>query len=80
MITSHTGETIAKKIENRLAAKGMSRAALIRSAGIPRSTFERHMVNGGTTFTIQQVLAVADALGVAPADILPDSLVTAVAA
>lgn len=74
MSTHQTGETIATKIENRLAAKGMTRAALIRSTGIPKSTFERHMVKGGTTFTVQQVFAIAGSLGVQPSAIMPDEV------
>ena len=61
----------AKKIENRLAAKGMTRAALIRAAGIPKTTFERHMANKGITFTVAQVFAIADSLEVHAADIMP---------
>lgn len=71
MSTHKTGDTIAKKIENRLAAKGMTRAALIRAAGIPKTTFERHMANKGITFTVAQVFAIADSLEVHAADIMP---------
>ncbi|HEY4598896.1 helix-turn-helix transcriptional regulator [Corynebacterium sp.] len=80
MNTHQTGDTIATKIENRLAAKGMTRAALVRGSGIPKSTFERHMANGGSTFTIRQVFAIASALGVQPPAIMPAELIEAVAA
>lgn len=63
---------LARKIEDRMAAKGVSRKSIYTKAGMSRDSFERSMV-GTRSFTVIEIMNVSAALGVMVRDILPDT-------
>lgn len=65
-----TEAQLANNIESHLAAKRISRKSIHDLAGISRPTFDRSMA-GGRSFTIIEVIRIADALGVEPYELLP---------
>ena len=69
----HTETAIADRIENLIAAKGVTRKHVMDHAGMSRSTFDRTMA-GGRSFTIAQLVSIAGALGVHPAELFPPEL------
>lgn len=64
---------IAQNIEGFLAAKRISRTDIHAAAGISRPTFNAKMA-GGSSFTVKEILRIANALNVHPAEILPASI------
>ena len=74
-VTAVTNHNILLGIVKQSTTKN----AVARKAGIPTTTFNRK-VDGKADFTLRELGAVADALGLALADILPVNLITAKAA
>jgi DNA-binding phage protein len=52
-----------------------TKSATARKAGIPMTTFDRK-INGGGDFTLRELGAIAEALGLTLADILPIEIIT----
>lgn len=71
-ITALTNHNILQAIKRRKTSKN----AVARAAGIPGTTFDRK-INGKNDFTLSELGAVAEALGLTLADILPVALITA---
>lgn len=61
---------LARKIEDRIAAKGVSRKSIYTKAGMSRDSFERSM-SGTRSFTMIEIMNIAASLGVMVRDILP---------
>lgn len=60
--------TITKAIEHRLTETGKTRYAVAKAAGIPTTTFDRKLIRG--SFTVPEVVNIADALDAPVAEIL----------
>ena len=63
--------TVARKIENHLAAKAIKRKELIEALGMSYHSFERRM-KGEVPFSIIEVWTIAEVLRTAPYSLLPD--------
>lgn len=62
---------IVEKIENLIAARGTTRKHVFDSARISRTTFERAMT-GARSFTVIELMDIAEALNVTPDQLLPE--------
>ena len=72
MATHQSDEAlILDNIKSIKSARGTSDAHLIRTTGISRATFERRM-RGEGSFTVRQVLAIAEALGATLSELATD--------
>lgn len=75
MINSRAAEkAIITNIENYIAARGTTRKHVFNRARISRQTFDRAM-SGGRSFTIEEIVNIAEALGVTPDELLPSEWV-----
>lgn len=70
-VTVVTNQNILQEIKRR----GTTKNAVARKAGIPATTFDRK-INGVNDFTLPELGAVAEALGLELIDILPADLLT----
>lgn len=71
MINSRAAEqTIITNIENFIAARGTTRKHVFDRARISRQTFDRAM-SGGRSFTVEEIVSIAEALTVTPNQLLP---------
>lgn len=70
VITTATNHNILLGI----VKQGTTKNAVAKAAGIPATTFDRK-VNGKNDFTLRELGAVAEALGLELADILPAELI-----
>ena len=71
-VTTVTNQNILQEIKRRATTKN----AVARKAGIPATTFDRK-INGVNDFTLNELGAIAAALGITLADILPVQLLAA---
>lgn len=71
-----TKTEIARNIAAQISLKEMTQAGLSKASLIPLTTLHRKL-HGAGDFTIPEVEAIADALGVSFVDLLPKALVTA---
>ena len=62
---------LARKIENRMAAKGASRRSVYLDARMTRRTFELSM-SGERSFTINELMRIASVLDVPVSAIMPE--------
>lgn len=70
---------VPEPFRSLLADAGHSHNSLAAAAGIPRSTLGRRF-RDPQTFTMRELLAIAEVLGVSPADLLPSAFGLAVSA
>ncbi|SEC89266.1 helix-turn-helix domain-containing protein [Arthrobacter woluwensis] len=68
---SQTNREIADKIAAAIFRSGRSLNSVATESGIPRTTFQRK-INGTTPWTVEELAAVGDVLGVKPSSFLPD--------
>lgn len=64
-------DSLTRKIENHMAAKGISRKQLIEELEMSYHSFKRRM-DGEIPFSVFEVWAIAKVLRAAPSDLLPD--------
>lgn len=64
-------DSLSRKIENHMAAKGISRKQLIEPLDMSYHSFKRRM-DGEIPFTVFEIWAMAEVLRASPADLLPD--------
>lgn len=75
----NTERAVIDRIRFHRDRLGSTNAHLISAAGIGRSTFNRYM-SGEGSFTVRQLILIAEALGVTLHDLTGDSATSAVAA
>lgn len=66
-------QEVARNIAAAITQKDRTKKSVAESAGIPLTTFNRK-INGQGQITITDICAVADALGINPADLAPSAL------
>lgn len=71
--TQAAGVSIAQKIENHLAAKGIPRTDIHAAAGISRPTFNAKMADA-SRFTVNELIRIAARIGIPTYEILPEEL------
>lgn len=71
--TQAAAVSIAQKIENHLAAKGIPRTDIHAAAGISRPTFNAKMADA-SRFTVNELMRIAARIGIPPCEILPEEL------
>lgn len=69
--TKKTRERVAEEIRVGLARKKMTQQKLAEKAGLTRLTLSRGL-NGHRSFTIDELLAISQVLGIAFANFLPN--------
>ena len=74
-----TKEEIARNIAAQISLKNMTQSGIAKESFIPLTTLHRKL-HGSGDFTIPEVVAIAGALGVRFADLLPAELTQAMAA
>jgi transcriptional regulator with XRE-family HTH domain len=67
---------ITANIQNLIAAKGTTRKHVFDKARMSRTTFDRAMA-GARSFTVSEIMSIADALDVTPDKLLPSEWVAA---
>ena len=70
MNTTDTRSAVAAEVRASLARKGETAAWLSESAGISKTALSRKL-RGDVSFTVEEVVAVADALGIDADTLLP---------
>lgn len=78
MSTSEAREFVAAEVRAALARDGRSGAQLAAATGIPRSSLSKKM-RAVVAFTVEEVLAIASALGVDPGSFFPKTEASAAA-
>lgn len=71
----HLRTVIAVKIQQHVDAKGLTRKQVFEAADMTRTTFDRSM-RGARSFTIDELTAIAFALGTTPDLLLPNEWTT----
>jgi len=74
MINASASQRLGKHVADTLAAKERSKLWLAGKTGIPYSTLGRKLLGRTTEFTFSDLLAIADALEVTPAALIPSDL------
>ena len=74
MSTTDTRAAVAAEVRAAIARSGRSDAEVASAAGIHRATISRRL-RGETSFTVEELVALAVALDVSVADLLPKSRV-----
>lgn len=69
------GEQIGASVSEALSDAGRNKLWLSEQTGIPRTTLNRKMLGRQSEFTMTELLAVAEALGVAPSRFTPPAFV-----
>lgn len=71
---------VAANIETAISAAGRSVVSVSAATGIPRSTLDRRIRSqGGSPFSVREVKAIADELGITAASLLVIEVATAAA-
>lgn len=66
-----TNEEVANAVKEAMAAAGSSHRKICEATGIASVTLNRRL-NANRTFTVEELLAIADHLGVPASSLLPD--------
>lgn len=79
-MSNHRGEAItewsARAVQKAIADSGRSKVSISEETGIPYPTLNRKLAVK-SEFSFRELLALADALGVAPADFTPPAFARA---
>lgn len=67
-----TNELVASAVKDAISAAGSSHRKLCEATGIPSVTLNRRL-NANRTFTVEELVAIADHLGVPASSLLPDA-------
>lgn len=73
MVTPPTTLTVAERVRSAMVEKGLTPKGLADDAGIPRTTLNRRLT-GKSSFTLNELDAIAPSLGVTAADLLADEV------
>lgn len=74
MNNATASQSLGKHVADTLAAKERSKLWLANKTGIPYTTLGRKLLGRTTEFTFSDLLAIADALDVTPAALIPSDL------
>ncbi|WP_043993636.1 helix-turn-helix domain-containing protein [Leifsonia xyli] len=76
MVTISITEEVAYRVAAMITRQGMKKNYIAKAVGIPPTTFKRK-IDGFTDFTVSEIDRIARVLGIAPAELLPQSMRTA---
>lgn len=71
MVTPPTTRTVAERVRAAMETAGKNPKSLAEDAGIPRTTLIRRLT-GNSSFTLNEIDALAPQLGVTAAELLAD--------
>ena len=71
MVTPPTTRTVAERVRSAMVDKGQTAKSLAEAAGIPRTTLARRLT-GNSSFTLNELDAIAPLLGLTAAHLLAD--------